>query len=102
MEDIYKPAQTEKNNSVSNSSSKDFFLDKQVKKSIRYPLNVRDVVKVLCRERALKLVDLANMIGMTRQGLNNYISGMWGVPTQIKLKIAEALGVDSSVIWDLK
>ena len=86
---------------VINNSDKTFFLNTPVRKCIK-PLSVREVVKVLCRERALKLVDLADKIGMTRQGLNNYISGRWAVPTQIKIKIAEALEVDSSVIWDLK
>lgn len=84
------------------TKQQDFFLTPPVSKSKGYPLCVRDVVKVLCRERALKLSDLADKVGLTRQSLNHYISGRWAVPTQIKLKIAEALEVDSSVIWDLK
>ena len=87
---------------VTNTSDKNFFLTSEVKKCIKHTLDVRDVVKVLCRERALKQVDLARMIGLTRQGLNNYISGRWNPPTQIKIKIAAALKVDSSVIWDLR
>lgn len=80
-----------------------FFLDKQVidcqKKQSLTPL---EIVKVLLKERAMKQVDLADKIGMSRQGLHSYLSGKWVVPTQIKIKIAEALEVDSSVIWCLK
>lgn len=90
------------NVSQATSKRKPFFLNYQVRECIKNRLCVRDVVKILCRERALKLVDLARKIGISRQGLNNYISGRWAVPTQIKIKIAEALGVDSSVIWDLE
>ncbi len=61
-----------------------------------------DVVKILLRERALKQVDLADQIGLSRQALNNYISGRFATPTEIKLKIAQALNVDSAVIWDLR
>ena len=33
--------------------------------------------------------------------INNYLRGYWDYTTSIKIKIAEAFGVDSSVIWDL-
>jgi len=89
-------------NSIDNSSEEDFFLDKEVLRGIKRTLNVRDVVKVLCRERAMKLVDLARDVGLSKQSLNNYIAGRFSTPTQIKIKIAQVLGVDSSVIWDLK
>ena len=78
-----------------------FFLDKGVKES-KIKLSPKEVILSLCRAKAWKQVDLANAIGISRQGLNNYISGRWSIPTQIKVKIAQALEVDSSVIWDLK
>jgi lambda repressor-like predicted transcriptional regulator len=94
----------EENNSneLSQSSQNNIFLNEGVRKGIKYSFNVRDIVKILCRERGLKLTDLATKIGITKQSLNHYISGRWAVPTQIKVKIARALNVDSSVIWDLK
>jgi len=88
---------------MDNTPTKDFFIPEQVKlckKSISYtPL---DIVKILLRERAMKQVELAEKIGLSRQALNNYLRGEWAAPTQIKIKIAEALEVDSSVIWDLE
>ena len=91
----------------SNSSLKDFFLNSDVKESIEKPsqkqkLTPKQVIVSLLRAKARKQVDLADKVGLSRQALNNYISGRWGVPTQIKIKIAEALEVDSSVIWDLE
>lgn len=75
------------------------FLNTPVKESIT-KLSCKQVVLSLCRAKAWKQTDLAREVGISRQALNNYISGRWGVPTQIKLKIAAALQVDSSVIWD--
>lgn len=89
-----------KNLEVINSSQKDLSFNLDVKDS-KKSLTVLEVVKVLLRERGMKQVELAEMIGMSRQGLHNYLRGHWTVPTQIKLKIAQALKVDSCVIWDL-
>ncbi len=84
-----------------------FFIPKQVKENTRKPiekiiLTPKQVILTLLKAKALKQVNLADKIGISRQALNNYISGRWGVPTQIKVKIAQALEVDSSVIWDLE
>jgi len=76
-----------------------FFCAGEVKESIR-GLSPKAVVLSLLRAKGLKQVDLAQSIGISRQGLNNYIAGRWVVPTAIKLKIAQFFGVDSSVIWD--
>lgn len=87
---------------VRDNASNNFFLNKGVKDSKetikQTPL---DVVKILLRERALKQTQLADKIGLSRQALNNYLRGFWNTPTAIKIKIAQALEVDSSVIWDL-
>lgn len=80
-----------KNFRKDNSLDRNFFLHNPVK----------ECILILLRERAMKQVDLADKIGLTRQALNNYISGRWAIPTQIKIKIARALEVDSSVIWNL-
>ncbi len=87
--------------SSNNIPSKDFFLREGVLKGIKgRPYTPFDVVKILLRERAMKQTDLAREIGMSKQALHNYICGRFAVPTQIKLKIAQALNVDSAVIWD--
>jgi len=85
----------------SNSQDNTIFFNSPVKESIK-KLSPKQVVLSLLRARAWKQVDLADKVEISRQALNNYISGRWGVPTQIKVKIAEALEVDSSVIWDLE
>ena len=84
-----------------NESTKSFFLNKGVKEC-KKQLTPKEVIDVLLRERAWKQVELADKVGLSRQGLNNYISGRWEIPTQIKIKIARVLEVDSSVIWDLE
>lgn len=64
-------------------------------------LSPKQEVLALCRAKNWYLSDLAREIGITRQSLNHYLNGRWTIPSQIKIKIAGALGVDSSVIWDL-
>jgi len=76
-------------------------LNLPVKESPR-GLSPKQVILSLLRAKGWKQTDLAREIGITKQGVNNYISGRWKVPTQIKLKIARALRIDSSVIWDLE
>lgn len=77
----------------------DFFLAEGVKEC-KTKLSPKQVILALLRARALKQVELSRIVGISRQALNNYISGRWEVPTQIKIKIAQALKVDSSCIWD--
>ena len=88
---------------LNNSTNKTFFLpDKVIECKSKISYTPFDVVKILLRERAMKQVDLANKIGISRQALHNYLKNVWSAPTQIKMKIAVALGVDSAVIWDLE
>lgn len=86
---------------MDNSSTYDIYCEEEVK-DCKKSLTPKEVILSILRVKAMKQVDLADKIGMSRQGLNNYISGRWAVPTQIKIKIAEALEVDSSAIWDLE
>ena len=83
------------------SSTPNFFLNSQVRDS-KNKLSPKEVILALLRVKALKQVDLADKVGMSRQALNSYISGRWIIPSQIKIKIAQALDVDSSAIWDLE
>lgn len=85
---------------MNNQPSEDFFSQMVVIKS-RERLTPKQVVLSLLRVKAWKQTDLANKIGISKQALNNYLSGRWGIPTQIKIKIAKALECDSSAIWDL-
>ena len=72
------------------------------KHKISIDLTPERVIEVLLRERNLKKSELASMIGLQRQSLNHYLHGFWKIPTSIKLKISQALEVDSAVIWDLE
>ncbi len=91
----------EQKKAVSSNSSKEAFFLREGVKNGKESLSPLGVVKVLLRERAMKQVDLADKIRLSRQALNNYLRGEWSTPTQIKIKISQVLGVDSSVIWDL-
>jgi transcriptional regulator with XRE-family HTH domain len=86
---------------MDNSPSNDFFLNLEVNEC-KKKLTSREVILSLLRERNWKQVELAEKIGLSRQALNNYLRGFWIFPTSIKIKIAEAFKVDSSVIWDLE
>jgi DNA-binding XRE family transcriptional regulator len=88
---------------MEDNPDKNLFLSLPVKECIeKEHYTPLDVIKILLRERALKQTELAEKIGLSRQALNNYIRGHWTIPTAIKIKIAQALNVDSSVIWDLE
>ena len=95
---------TKENNQVeaqtSDNSTNSFFSQEGVK-ICKKTLTPREVILSLLRARNWTQVKLADKIGISRQGLNNYLRGFWDYPTSIKIKIAEAFEIDSSVIWDL-
>lgn len=90
-----------KNQQIPNSQEKTFFSKEQVKDG-KIELSPLLVIKSLLRAKAMKQSELAEEIGLSRQALNNYIRGHWTIPSQIKIKISQTLGVDSSAIWDLE
>lgn len=82
-------------------SDKNFFLKLPVKEG-KERLSPKQVILSLLRAKNMTQADLGREIGLSRQAINNYLRGFWEVPTQTKIKIAQALEVDSSVIWDLE
>lgn len=86
---------------TSNKSKKPFFVKEGVRTG-KERLSPQQIIRALVRAKNWKLTDLAKEIGYTKQSLNHYLHGYWAVPTQVKVKIAEVLEVDSSVIWDLE
>jgi len=84
-----------------NSPNPDFFLNTPVKES-KTKLSPEQVIRSFLRERNWKQSELAQKIGLSRQALNNYLRGFWVFPTSIKIKIAQAFEIDSSIIWDLE
>lgn len=91
----------DKNKDTTQYKKPSVFLNSEVRNRKR-DLSVKQVITSLCRVNAWKYTDLANAVGICRQSLNNYMNGSWAVPSDIKIKIAKALNVDSAVIWDLK
>ena len=91
----------EKKEEARDNTKKSFFIAEDIKKN-KEKLTPKQVILSLLRERNWKQTNLADAIGMTPQGLNNYLRGFWTFPTSVKIKIAQALEVDSSVIWDLE
>lgn len=89
-----------KEKELNNSSDKNFFLDNSIREYKK--LTPEIIIETLLRERNLTKADLSRMIGLQPQSLNHYLHGFWIIPTKIKIKIAEALGVDSAIIWDLE
>lgn len=78
-----------------------FFLNEGIKKT-KERLSPEQVIRSLLRAKNWKQTELADKIGMSAQALNNYLRGFWEFPTSVKIKIAQAFEIDSSVIWDLE
>ena len=97
---INERSDTLKNVGKGEDSSSSIFLNSGVRKSKE--LTPEQMIEALLKERNLKKSDLASMIGIQRQSLNHYLHGFWNIPVSIKLKIAKALEVDSSIIWSLE
>ncbi len=86
---------------VNPTKKQSFFLNTEVRKG-KKTLSPQEVILSLCRAKNWKLTDLAREIGYTKQSLNHYLHGFWAIPSRVKILIAQALGVDSAVIWDLE
>jgi len=85
-----------------NSSDKNFFLDKRVKERKNHALKTR--LQTLILSKGLSEPDFYHKIGLSKQYWYEISWGRWDCPIKLKVRIAEALGVDSSVIFqeDLK
>lgn len=78
-----------------------FLFEEGVKES-KSTLSPKEVILSLLRAKNWTQAELGKQIGLSRQAINNYLRGHWEFPTPTKIKIAQALGVDSAVIWDLE
>ena len=79
------------------SQGEPFFLNKDV--SVCNEVILKDRFKVLLLSKGWSQSRLADEIRITKQTLGNIINDYWKPTSQIKIKIAEALGVDSLVIF---
>ena len=59
-------------------------------------------LKTIMEKRDCPIKELAEHLGMTRQGLERYITGRAYPNVMLALKIADYLNTDISEIWDYK
>jgi hypothetical protein len=60
---------------------------------------LKNRLRALIHARGLSEPDFFNRLGMSRQHWYSISWGIWDAPIDVKVRIAEALKVDSSVIW---
>lgn len=77
--------------------TKDFFLTKDI--SVHKEITLRDRFRVLLLRKGLSQSKLADEIGITAQTLSNIINGLWTPTSQIKIRLSQALDVDSLVLF---
>ena len=82
---------------TSNSSTEPFFVTKDI--SVHKEITLHDRVKILLLRRGISQNKLSDEIGITAQTLSNILNGYWTPTSQIKIKISQALDVDSLVIF---
>ena len=79
------------------SKGSDFFLVKAVEKHRNQALKVR--LQTLISAKGLSQADFYKSLGLTKDYWYHLSWGRIVCPLDIKVRIAQALGVDSSVIW---
>lgn len=89
-----------KNVSQDNSSDKSFFSQEGVK--LRKDEGLKTRLRTLILERGMSEPEFFHSIGLTRQHWYSLSWGIFPCPLSMKIKIAQALGCDSSVIFQQK
>lgn len=84
------------NKTVSNNK-KSFSYEEEVKESKNGALKER--LRTLILERKMSESEFYNSLGISKQHWYYISWGLWYVPNHLKFKIANALGVDTIVIW---
>src|SRR3990167_2766425 len=89
-------ANTEGQNSqIQKSTQKPIFLNSHIRKSKDTSLKIR--LQTLIKERGISEADFYKSLGYSSQVWYALSWGIWDVPIETKVKVARALGVDSSV-----
>lgn len=84
-------------NIIPETKNKDFFKLKDV--SVCRELALRQRVRILLLRLGISQSKLADRIGITRQTLNRIVNGDWRPTSQIKIRMAQELEVDSLVLF---
>lgn len=74
-----------------------FFCREGVKERKNRALKER--LRTLIFQKKMSEPEFFNSLGITRQHWYSISWGLWPCPTELKIKIAERLGVDSILIW---
>ena len=95
---LNKSCETNTNsNDVDNSKGENFFLDKVVRKGFT---TIRQRIDQRLDELGKKWADVYNTLGMNKVDACNIRNGYIIPPKWKRIQIAEALGIDSTIIWD--
>ena len=81
----------------SNSSLKDFFYEKEVAGGCYRP--IREIFDTLLLSKQWTQSDLAKEVFVDKSVISRVCNGIHIPTLELRLKIAKALGVDSSLIW---
>jgi len=82
---------------VSSSSDQTFFLNNEVKKSSK--TTIRERFDTLLQDHKKKWVEVYNKVGLSKSYASMIRNGHLIPPDWLRVKIAEALGCDSTCLW---
>lgn len=98
--DDFKLNSKGKKGETQDSSNQPFFLNSDVRRCKDKALKIR--LQTLIKAKGMSEADFYNELGYSRQVWYAMSWGVWETSIEHKVKIARALGVDSSVIWQEK
>lgn len=79
------------------NENKPFFLIRKVKR--HKDILLKERLRTLIASKGMKEKDFYKSIGISKQHWYELSWGMYNIPLALKVKIAQALGSDTSVIW---
>lgn len=97
MNNDSKPSNEPNSQKVNETSKENFFLPMSVKKHRDDALKIR--LKTLISAKGLSQADFYKSLGLSKDYWYLLSYGKMNCPLDLKVKISQALGVDSSVIW---
>ena len=84
-------------NDVNNESEEPFFFNRGVKHCKDEILKTR--LRTLIHSKGMSEPDFYHKVGLSKQYWYELSWGIWDIPIELKVKISQTLGVDSSVIF---
>lgn len=87
----------DKNANTEQSKEENFFLDNEVVEGCYEPIHI--IFKTLLMTKNWKQQDLADAVGIDKANISRICHGLYIPTLDLRLKIAKALEVDSSIIW---